>query len=409
MIKVNKICILINWVREVDMYKNLIRNLPKEKLLILVNDLNHSEIERQNNSKEIVLAIKKEKLKYKFYSKAYKKEKYKVLLSTGESGARKIDIISIFRFIYSRSIGVMLEKTYLSVLLCKVFGRPFTAGELSSKLSRKYYPEKTLGEHVVKYPWSMDLNLKVFPGMEWKKNFDIFFTHGIYDSKLIKKKFKNSKVMIIGYPRYNNLAKKTSLVKKYKKIFKLKKNKKKIFWIPTHVDYSKEIGTNINNWTNKFKILLKYYDIIVRPHTKTTKHYPELVSELRKKGFLVDNKSNRKIGEIFTVADLVFADYGGSVFSSIYLNKPTILLNLPQESKYLLEKEKIQTFDLLVRKKIKSLDPNESSKNILDKCRKISLKNEANQINKLKNIYFGKKNIVTPLREVAKFLLKKLN
>ena len=124
---------------------------------------------------------------------------------------------------------------------------------------------------------------------------------------------------------------------------------------------------------------------------------------------MVDNKSNRKIGEIFTVADLVFADYGGSVFSSIYLNKPTILFNLPQESKYLLEKEKIQTFDLLVRKKIKSLDPNESSKNILDKCRKISLKNEANQINKLKNIYFGKKNIVTPLGEVAKFLLKKLN
>ena len=87
--KVNKICILINWVREIDMYKNLIKKLPKKKLIIIVNDLNDEEIERKNNTKEIIIGIKKEKLNYKMYSKIYLKEKYKVLLSTGESGAKK--------------------------------------------------------------------------------------------------------------------------------------------------------------------------------------------------------------------------------------------------------------------------------------------------------------------------------
>ena len=50
MIKINKICILINWVREVDMYMNLIKKIPKEKLLILINDLNDKEIERKNEN-----------------------------------------------------------------------------------------------------------------------------------------------------------------------------------------------------------------------------------------------------------------------------------------------------------------------------------------------------------------------
>ena len=103
---------------------------------------------------------------------------------------KKLMWFSILRFIYSRSIGIILEKTKLSLLLLKFFGRPLVAGGSSSKLSRKYYPEKNLGDCVVKFPWSMDLNLMEFPEKDWKDNFDIFFTHGIYDSKLIKKNLK---------------------------------------------------------------------------------------------------------------------------------------------------------------------------------------------------------------------------
>ena len=409
MIKVNKICILINWVREIDMYKNLINKLPKEKLIILVNDLNNEEIERKNNTREIIIGIKKEKLNYKLYSKVYLKEKYKVLLSTGESGAKKIDVVSILRFIYSRSIGIILEKTKLSLLLLKFFGRPFVAGGSSSKLSRKYYPEKNLGDCVVKFPWSMDLNLMEFPEKEWKDNFDIFFTHGIYDSKLINKKFKNKKTIIIGYPRYNNLDSKKILIRKYQKKFKFSKNKKKIFWIPTHVNSPNEIGTNIIYWINNFKKLLKNYDIIVRPHTKTINYLPSIISELKRKGFKVDDKSDRKIGELFKLSDLVFTDYGGSVFSSIYLEKPTILLNLPVDSKYLENKKKIVTFDLLVRKKISSLKLNDTLGKILITCRNSLKKKELFKKSSIKKSYFGNKEKINSLEKISKFLLKKIN
>ena len=409
MIKVNKICILINWVREIDMYKNLINKLPKEKLIILVNDLNNEEIERKNNTREIIIGIKKEKLNYKLYSKVYLKEKYKVLLSTGESGAKKIDVVSILRFIYSRSIGIILEKTKLSLLLLKFFGRPFVAGGSSSKLSRKYYPEKNLGDCVVKFPWSMDLNLMEFPEKEWKDNFDIFFTHGIYDSKLINKKFKNKKTIIIGYPRYNNLDSKKILIRKYQKKFKFSKNKKKIFWIPTHVNSPNEIGTNIIYWINNFKKLLKNYDIIVRPHTKTINYLPSIISELKRKGFKVDDKSDRKIGELFKLSDLVFTDYGGSVFSSIYLEKPTILFNLPVDSKYLENKKKIVTFDLLVRKKISSLKLNDTLGKILITCRNSLKKKELLKKSSIKKSYFGNKEKINSLEKISKFLLKKIN
>lgn len=409
MIKVNKICILINWVREIDMYKNLIKKLPKKKLIIIVNDLNDEEIERKNNTREIIIGIKKEKLNYKRYSKIYLKEKYKVLLSTGESGAKKISIISILRFIYSRSIGVILEKTKLSLVLLKFFGRPFVAGGSSSKLSKKYYPEKNLGDFVVKFPWSMDLNLREFPEKEWKDNFDIFFTHGIYDSKLINKKFKNKETLIIGYPRYNSLKSKKILIRKYQKKFKLNKNKKVIFWIPTHINSPNEIGTNITNWINNFKKLLKDYDVIVRPHTKTINYLPSIIPELKRKGFQVDDKSDRKIGELFKLSDLVFADYGGSVFSSIYLEKPTILLNLPDDSKYLENKKKITTFDLLVRKKILSLKSNDKLEKILITCKNSLKKKELLKKSLIKNSYFGSKEKINSLEKISKFLLKRIN
>ena len=114
------------------------------------------------------------------YSKIYLKKNIKCVINRG-IWRKKIDFISILRFIYSRSIGVILEKTKLSSIT-KIFDRPLVAGGSSSKLSRKYYPEK-FGDFVVKFPWSMDLNLREFP-KKTGKIILIFFTHGIYDSKL---------------------------------------------------------------------------------------------------------------------------------------------------------------------------------------------------------------------------------
>ena len=44
MIVENKICILINWSREIDMYIDLINLIPEENIDIIVNDIKTIEI-----------------------------------------------------------------------------------------------------------------------------------------------------------------------------------------------------------------------------------------------------------------------------------------------------------------------------------------------------------------------------
>ena len=44
---INKICILINWSREIDMYETTISSLPKDKIEIVVNNIEGAEKERK--------------------------------------------------------------------------------------------------------------------------------------------------------------------------------------------------------------------------------------------------------------------------------------------------------------------------------------------------------------------------
>ena len=61
--KVNRIGLLINWAREIDMYSSLISVIPKNKLQIITNDLSNTAIIRQNNLKNIEKGLKKKKIK----------------------------------------------------------------------------------------------------------------------------------------------------------------------------------------------------------------------------------------------------------------------------------------------------------------------------------------------------------
>ena len=49
----NKIAILINWPREIDMYYRLIKAIPKKKIEIIVNDIKSIEKGRQDSYKII--------------------------------------------------------------------------------------------------------------------------------------------------------------------------------------------------------------------------------------------------------------------------------------------------------------------------------------------------------------------
>lgn len=153
------------------------------------------------------------------------------------------------------------------------------------------------------------------------------------------------------------------------------------------------------------KKLQNNYNIIIRPHTKTLNYNKKLFHLLQKNGFLVDNESDRKIGELFKGSDLVIADYGGSIFSSIYMLKPTLLLNLPKNIEYVINKIFNKTFDIQLRNKIISLNLHDKKKDFIFTIEKLLTKNEANKIKKVKNYFFGKKNNKNQILKTRKYLL----
>lgn len=59
MVKINKIALLINWPREIDMFIQLIEALPQKQKEIIVNDIKSRERGRNNLYKIIVKVLKK--------------------------------------------------------------------------------------------------------------------------------------------------------------------------------------------------------------------------------------------------------------------------------------------------------------------------------------------------------------
>ena len=114
------------------------------------------------------------------------------------------------------------------------------------------------------------------------------------------------------------------------------------------------------------------------------------------------------MGDMYKISDLIIGDFGGAVFSAIYLNKPVILLNMPKKSKFVEGLKESQSLDLELRKNLISLNLNNSKEIIAQKinyARKSYIKSKV--ILKIRNRYFGKNkknsNLIT-----KNFLLKHL-
>ena len=402
-----KISILLNWSRELDMYNNIINKLPEDKLEIIVNDIKTSEKERKGNTTEIKNILQSRKKNFKYFSEIYNKEKYEILISTGHANSLKISFYSILRFFYGQTIGRLLDITRISKLLIKIFDRPFTADGKKSRIGLIWYPEKKIGKTVIKFPTDMDLKLKHYPYKSFENNFDIFFTHSDFETSLIKRKFKNKICKVVGYPRYNHLDDIRQIQEDLSNDFNLDPKKKIVFWTPTHIHYRKETNTNFFPWIDKIEPLLKDYNVIVRPHPKALKLSSNIEKILKEKKFFVDTRGSRKIGNVFKISDLILCDYGGTVFSAIYLSKPIIFLNMDKNSEYIKDLKANISLDLEIRKDLISLDLNSNTEMIKTKIlNSLELKYK-NKILDIKNKYLSNhKNNSDP--EITNFLLSYL-
>ena len=68
----NKIAILLNGPREIDMYSKIIDLIPRKKIDILISDIDSSEIGRNTINKSLKKILRKKEIKFKNFSSVYK-------------------------------------------------------------------------------------------------------------------------------------------------------------------------------------------------------------------------------------------------------------------------------------------------------------------------------------------------
>ena len=405
--QVNKIGILVSWPREIDMYDRLL-STSSDKYEIIANDFKSFEKGRNLSNKKIIQILDKKKIKYSLFSNVYKKNKYSIILSTGEISGYKISLYSTVRFLYAITIGSFLKFFKISKLLINIFGRPFDGGGIDAKLGAVWLPEKILGKTVIKFPDGMDVKTKNYPFNIYKNVFDIYFSYCDLEIKLIESKFQK-KCVKIDYFRFNehnnnNKFKKENLIKE----FKLNPQKKIIYWMPTYINNFNEENENLKNWIHKINFLNNYYNVVLKPHPKTLSTNKKFLDQLKKLNYVLDENFDKKIMECILSADLILADYGSIPFDTIFLKKKLVLLNLRKNT--LFEKDLIynESLDILLRNDVQNLNIDLSETEILKKINIKMIKNDSQDLNNLKIKYYGKK-IYLNFYETKKFLDNKLN
>ncbi len=405
--QINKIGILIAWPREIDMYDGLL-NMSNDKIDIIVNDFKSFEKGRNLSNKKIIEILEMKKIKYKLFSEVFKKLRYNVIISTGEISGYKISLYSIFRYIYALTVGNIISVLKISDVLTAIFGRPFSGGGNNALLGLNWFPEKILGQIVIKYSDGMDIKTKNYPFDIFKNVFDIYFSYCDLEIELIKKKFEKECIKI-DYFRFISESKnkgfsRNELITE----FNLDPRKKIIYWLPTHIINPNEEDENLKNWMFKLNFLNKHYNVILKPHPKTITINKAILGELEKLNYKVDQNFDQKIGQRIKYSDLVLADYGAILFDTLYLKKKMILLNLRENTKF--EKDLIynKSLDILLREDVENLSTETSESEIYEKIEKELDADNYENLKDLKIKYFGEK-ISLNLIQVERYLESKLN
>ena len=345
--KINKICFLLNWVREIDMFKYTYTQFDKKKIFFLINDLN-KKIQDQEKEK-ISKILAKDNFNYDYLSNILNKKYFKILLSTADIPVSRLTTKSILKFIYGKTIGSLIETLGIHYYFKKFLNREFIAKGKNASIYDDYFVEKEISETTIKFPNGLDRNIKYFPNNKWSNIFDIFLTTSTIEGELIKKKFKSKKILQIGYPRFLN---KQINSESLKEEFFINSQKKTIFCCPNERIIFEQNEDSIIKYIQILKFLEKKYNLILRPHPKLQFTRPKYYQMIKNSGLKVDLKMNRTIHDLFLISDLILVDYGSSVLEALYLKKKIIVYEWSNEKKFKILFDKENCLDFIIREKI---------------------------------------------------------
>jgi hypothetical protein len=346
--KVNRIAFFIWEERTIDYYKEYIKKFNPGEVSIVFNDYIKKSVplsclpKSWSNAYDIIPLSEAVHLNYI----------YKVGISTGfQAVDDNTSFVKIIARFVVKLYAITLENPRLSDLIMNKLNKDISSNQILKRFMLP--PERKISETLIYFPRGLDVE-KDHPGDMRSRFFDSYLCHSYVDQKYI---YKNTgkPTYVFGYPRYNlKSPSDDECRKKLIKEFNLPENKEIIIWTPSRVDWQLEVSGNITTWLKTMsKVSLGGYSIICRPHPHQMKNNSSLINSIKSHGIMVDLVESRAMSELYRGGVLTFADYGGTIFSSIYCKRPVILLNLLEH--YQLAPN--SRTDVLARKYLTSIDP----------------------------------------------------
>ena len=105
---------------------------------------------------------------------------------------------------------------------------------------------------------------------------------------------------------------------------------------------------------------------------------------------------------------MIICDYGGPIFSSIYLEKKIILFNYFKNSKFVKDLIESFSFDTEVRRFLTNCDLDIDIKSLNKIFDKEIKADNFKKIKEIKKFYFGDEKKKNDITDTTKYLLKKL-
>lgn len=156
----------------------------------------------------------------------------------------------------------------------------------------------------------------------WNRFYDTILCYGPYQKRLFEHHFPDTKVEVIGYPRFDVFFAGDTTSVGLRKTYQADPQKPNLVWLPTH-----GLLSSIDAFAEPIAALAGDYNIWVKLHPATPLYETARMEQLRALPFtaLIEDATDNVA--LFRLADYVLADYGGSAFGAIYTDKNLLLLN----------------------------------------------------------------------------------
>ena len=301
-----KIAFFINEEYMFDHYANVMKKLDHTKFdIILANKFKHYQYNH------LIDSLLKKSWSVIFLSDVFFIKKYKVLVThqffggnTSLNSFKARILVVVDKILKFANLGVSQDRKTL-------------------------YVQNLLGLYNIRFMYGADSGGSKFD-KKYNHLFDEFFCHGPRDAGFIKDRF-DGVVFEMGYPRYAEYFHKHDKKEFRNSILKTHScdlKKETILWIVT---VSEHFST-IEKYANLMKKLTEKYNVILRPHPleidpQYSRYNPKVHRIVNSNDFLVSTDPYQNMGELYLMADYVFCDYGGTIFSALYLDKKILVMD----------------------------------------------------------------------------------